>query len=53
VEDARDLMYPDQTKWGKIATQVNEASLVRGGHCENDNFEKRKRKRERIGGHVG
>jgi hypothetical protein len=36
VEDARDLMYPDQTKWGKIATQVYEAGLVRGGHSPRD-----------------
>ena len=25
VEDARELMFPEQTKWGKIVVVVNEA----------------------------
>ena len=36
VEDARELMFPKQTKWGKIATVVNEARKLRGSHVERD-----------------
>jgi hypothetical protein len=28
VEDARKLMRPEQSKWGKISTQVNEAGRL-------------------------
>ena len=36
LEDARAFMHPEQSKWGKIATQVNAAGLVRGGHSPRD-----------------
>jgi hypothetical protein len=36
VEDARELMHPEQTKWGKIANKVNEAGRLRGGHSPRD-----------------
>jgi hypothetical protein len=36
VEDARELMHPELTKWGKIAIKVNEAGKVRGGHIARD-----------------
>jgi hypothetical protein len=36
VEDARELMNPEQTRWGKVATQVNEAGRARGGHSPRD-----------------
>lgn len=36
LEDARAFMHPEQSKWSKIATQVNAAGLVRGGHSPRD-----------------
>jgi hypothetical protein len=36
VEDARELIFPEQTKWGKIAAVVNEVGKLRGGHVERD-----------------
>jgi hypothetical protein len=36
VEDARKLMRPEQSKWGKISTQVNEAGRLWWGHSPRD-----------------
>ena len=36
VEDAKELIFPEQTKWGKIDAVVNEAGKLQGGHVERD-----------------
>lgn len=36
VEDARELMNPEHTRWGKVASKVNEAGILRGGHSPRD-----------------
>jgi hypothetical protein len=36
VKDARELMHPELTKWGKIAMKLKEAGKRRGGHIARD-----------------
>ena len=35
-QDAKEFIFPEQTKWGKIAAVVNEARKFQGGHVERD-----------------
>ena len=36
VEDARELIHPEETKWGKIASKMNKAWKLQGGHSPRD-----------------